>query len=76
MVINMDFNEAKDKLSKYGQEHVLEYYNELSQEHQEMLTAQIAGTDFSVTANVTGGIKETTRGEITPIKAMTLPEID
>lgn len=76
MVINMDFNEAKDKLSKYGQEHVLEYYNELSQEHQEMLTAQIAGTDFSVTANVTGGIKETTRGEITPIKAMTLPEIE
>ena len=43
----MNFNEAKDKLSKYGQEHVLKYYNELSQEQQEMLTTQIAGTDFS-----------------------------
>ncbi len=76
MVINMNFNEAKDKLSKYGQEHVLKYYNDLSPEQKEMLTSQIAGTDFSVTANVTGGIKETQRGKITPIRAMALTEIE
>ena len=76
MVINMDFNKAHDKLAKYGQEHVLKYYNELSQESKDALLGQIADTDFSVTANVTGGIKESPRGVITPIKVMTLDEIN
>lgn len=76
MVINMDFKEAYDKLAKYGQEHVLKYFNELSSESQKALLGQIACTDFSVTANVTGGIKESPRGVITPIKAMVLDEIE
>ena len=76
MVINMDFNKAYDKLAKYGQEHVLKYYNELSQEGREALLCQIAGTDFSVTANVMDGIKEKPRGVITPIRAMELDEVN
>jgi len=70
----MDFNEAYDKLAKYGQEHVLEYFNELDKTGQENLLRQIADTDFSVTASVAGGIKEKKRGVISPIKVMTLDE--
>ncbi len=72
----MNFNEAHDKLAKYGQEHLLKYYNRLSTESQKGLLSQIEGTDFSVTASVTNGIKEKPRGVITPIKAMTLDEIN
>ena len=53
----MNFNEAHDKLAKYGQEHLLKYYNRLSTESQKGLLSQIEGTDFSVTASVTNGIK-------------------
>lgn len=71
----MNYNEAHDKLAEYGQEHILNYFDGLSPESQERLLNQVSCTDFSVTARVTGGIKERPRGIISPIKAMTLPEI-
>ncbi len=71
----MNLQEASDKLSKYGQEHVLKYYEELNQDEKDNLLKQISETDFSVTDKVSkpsGG----ERGVISPIKAMTLTEIE
>ena len=72
----MNFEEAKSKLAKYGQLHVLDYYDELSDEEKKELLQQIDETDFSViryAANPHGGQK---RGKITPLGAMEIPEIE
>ena len=71
----MNLENAKQVLKKYGQEHVLSHFDELTDNEKNELLCQIAETDFSVTEQVTNGISETPRGVITPIKAMTLPEI-
>ena len=44
----MNLEEARKKLEEYGQLHVLDYYDELTQEQKEALLAQIDETDFSV----------------------------
>ena len=44
----MDISRAEEKLKKYGQEHVLKYYDELDGEAQKALLKQIEETDFSV----------------------------
>lgn len=68
----MNYNEAMEKLKKYGQEHVLKYYDELPDEQRNTLIEQIDRTDFTVI----GQAEETgKRGIIAPIKAMTIPEI-
>lgn len=72
----MNFEEAQNKLAKYGQEHVLKYFNELDREQKENLLAQIDGTDFSVISKITDNIKKNPHGIISPIKAMTLKEIE
>lgn len=72
----MNFDEAFKKVSGYGQEHVLEFFSELSGEEQKFLLQQIEQTDFSVLAKATEGEKELKRGVITPIPAMKLSEIE
>ena len=69
----MNYNEAMEKLEKYGQEHVLKYYDELSDEQRNTLIEQIDRTDFTVIGQAAETGK---RGTIAPIKAMTIPEID
>lgn len=69
----MNYNDAMEKLKKYGQEHVLKYYDELSDEQRNTLIEQIDRTDFTVIGQAAEAGK---RGEIAPIKAMTIPEID
>lgn len=69
----MNYNEAMEKLKKYGQEHVLKYYAELPDEQRNMLIEQIDRTDFTVIGQAAETGK---RGTIAPIKAMTIPEID
>lgn len=44
----MNYQEAYTKLEKYGQLHVLKYYDELGEEEKETLLAQIEQTDFEV----------------------------
>lgn len=69
----MNYNAAMEKLKKYGQEHVLKYYDELLDEQRNTLIEQIDRTDFTVI----GQAAETGKcGTIAPIKAMTIPEID
>lgn len=72
----MRYEEAVKKVSEYGQEHVLQYFEELSDEGKEMLLAQIEQTDFSVLAKAAEGDKELKRGVITPIPAMKLSEVE
>ena len=72
----MNFEEAKKKLEKYGQLHVLSYYDELTADEKQELLQQIEETDFSViryAANPHGGQK---RGKITPLGAMEISEIE
>lgn len=68
----MNYNEAYAKLEQYHQLHVLNYYDELTEAQQHSLLAEIAETDFRVFGLANS---HTTRGTITPIQAMQLPEI-
>lgn len=71
----MDYKQAFDKLSAVGQEHVLQYYEELSAAQQQELLNQIENTDFSVLASLNGKENAGSRGEITPLAAMQLSQI-
>ena len=72
----MGYQEAYDKLEKYGQQHVLKYYEELRKEEQEALLCQIEQTDFEVLSLCQKKETLNPRGEITPIGVMQLPEIE
>ena len=71
----MDYTQALKKAEEYGQQHILQYYHELNKAEQEALLTQIEETDFSVTEMCTNKDKATKKGEITPLKAMELPQI-
>lgn len=72
----MGYQEAYDKLTNYGQQHVLQYYEELSRQEQEQLLLQIEQTDFDVLSLCKKKETLNPRGEITPIGVMQLPEIE
>ncbi len=71
------YEKAYEKLEKYGQLHVLQYYAELSEKQKEELLAQILATDFSVlTSREKETGKESEKGKIAPLAAMELDEIN
>ena len=72
----MTFEEAKEKLSKFDQLHVLKYYDELSDAEKAELIAQIEDTDFSVVENCKNLGKSAGRGEFAPLAAMQVSEIE
>ena len=72
----MNYGEAVKKLADYGQEHVLKYYDELSDSQKLELLAQIEATDFGVVSLCTKEDKEVKKGEISPLAAMQLSEIN
>lgn len=72
----MDLAQAKEKLKKYGQEHVLKYYDELSGQEQKLLLEQIDATDMSLLEACRHREDLGQRGIITPLAAMQLPEIE
>ena len=57
----MNFENAKNKLKEYAQEHILDYYDELNDSQKEALLKQIDETDFSVTSKVINGKAEDKR---------------
>ena len=67
------FECMKAKLEKYGQQHLLRYYDELTEDQKAALLAQIDDTDFSV---VRVGKSDEVRGVITPIPCTELDEIN
>ncbi|MBD5476171.1 MAG: UDPGP type 1 family protein [Lachnospiraceae bacterium] len=72
----MGYQEAYDKLEKYGQLHVLKYYDDLSGYEKEALIAQIENTDLEVLGQCLHKEELNPRGKITPIEVMQLPEIE
>ena len=72
----MTLEQAKEKLAKYGQEHVLKYYEELPEKEQQELLAQIEATDMSILAACRHKEELVQKGKITPLAAMELDEID
>ncbi len=72
----MILSQALEKLAKYGQEHVLKYYDELSEEAKEALLAQIDATDMSILESCKHRDEMAKKGVITPLAAMQLPEIE
>lgn len=72
----MNYNEALAKLEKYGQAHVLKYYDSLSEEEKKALLTQIDETDFSILSVLENKKETAKRGKFAPLKAMELPEIE
>lgn len=72
----MTLEAAKQKLEKYGQEHVLKYYDELSDAEKEALLTQIEETDMSILAACKNREELAKKGVITPLAAMELDEIE
>ena len=72
----MDFLQAKEKLEKFGQQHVLKYYDELTEAEQKELLQQIEETDFAVIENCKNLGKSEGRGKFEPLAAMQVSEIE
>ncbi len=72
----MTLQQAKEKLEKFGQLHVLKYYDELSDSEKAELLAQIEDTDFSVVDNCRNLGKNPGRGSFSPLAAMQVSEIE
>lgn len=64
----------KEKLKKYNQEHLLKFETELSEEEKLTLHSQITELNFEY-LNELNKTEQNTEKVITPIKAITLPEI-
>ncbi len=71
----MTYEQALAKCKDAGQEHVLRYFDELTEAEKADLLAQIELTDFSVLSSVKDKGKDE-RGVITPLKAMDRSEIE
>lgn len=72
----MSYEQAAMKLKQYGQEHIMKYYEELSEEEKQLLLAQIGDTDFSVLSSVKENRESAKKGKIAPLAAIQLKEIE
>ena len=72
----MTYQEAYQKLEKYGQLHVLKYYEELSEEERASLLGQVEATDFSILQYIHHRDEALEIKEIAPIEAMELEEVE
>ena len=72
----MTYEQALDKLRLYGQEHLLKYYDSLSETEKNSLLEQIATTDFSVISCLERRDELGKKGAISPLPAMQIEEID
>lgn len=71
----MTYEEALQKLSSAGQEHLLQYYDELDQQQKDSLLAQIESLDLSLLALAKEGEGESRKGRLEPMGALTREEI-
>lgn len=74
--MSITLEQAREKLAKYGQEHVLKYYEELSGEQKAALLDQIEATDMSMLDACHHRKEMAKKGKITPLAAMQLNEIE
>lgn len=69
------YAQAQEKLKQFGQEHVLKYYEELDEQHRQLLLDQIGAADLSQTQYCSHKEDLLQRGVITPLASMQLDEI-
>ena len=74
--MSMTLEQVKAKLEKYGQQHLLKYYDELTQEQKQALLEQIETTDMSILEACHHREEISQKGVITPLAAMQLSEIE
>lgn len=73
--MGITLSQAREKLERYGQEHVLRYYGELSETEREVLLAQIEAADMDILSACGHQEDLLKRGVITPLASMRLSEI-
>lgn len=71
-----DLSDVKKKLSEFGQEHLLKYFDELNDSEKDSLLEQIQTTDMTCISQVQNKNHLAEKGKITPLTAMELPEIE
>lgn len=74
--MSLSLEQAQEKLLHCGQEHVLKYYDELTEEQKKILLEQIGSLDLSLPKLCRHKDAMAERGVITPLAAMQLPEIE
>lgn len=74
--MSITLEQAREKLVRYGQEHVLKYYQELSDSQKQALLDQIEATDMSILEACRHREALAQKGVITPLAAMQLDEIE
>lgn len=72
----MTYQEAYQKLEKAGQLHVLAHYESLTEAQRKSLLKEIGLTDFSVLSYLEKREELMKKGEITPLAAMEISEIE
>lgn len=72
----MTLENAKKKLEKYGQEQVLNFFDELSYVEKQTLIAQIETTDMDIISAVDNREELVAKGEFAPLSAMEIDEIN
>lgn len=72
----MNYQQAKEKLAQFGQEHVLQYFDVLSKEEQDALLKQVEETDFSILKALEESKAPKAKGKYEPLAAMELAEIN
>lgn len=72
----MNYETAQNLLDKYGQGHLLKFYDELSETERSELLKQIDAIDFSLLESLdTEKNSSANRGKIEPINAVTIDDI-
>lgn len=66
----MKINNVRRKLTEYGQNHLLKYYDILSEESKNGLLDQIEKIDLSVISHISDFGRKEGRGIISPLVAM------
>lgn len=74
--MSMTLSQAQEKLRRYGQTHVLKYYDELDAAGRRALLDQIEATDMEILSACSHREELVKKGVITPLAAMQLPEIE
>lgn len=72
----MTYDEALQKLTQVGQQHLLKYYDEIDDVQKEKLLGQIEQLDLSFLDIIADGVKENPKGKLEPLGAVTLDEIE
>jgi UDP-N-acetylglucosamine/UDP-N-acetylgalactosamine diphosphorylase len=73
----MEFNKTYELLEKYGQTHLLKYYDELNDDQKRELLEQISELDFDLLKLLNHQQEEATKGVITPLDdAVSIKEIE